>query len=171
MRDALRALARARVPLGFVAGAIAFWLAAPDCRSVAAGGAIGLAGEALRIWAAGHLDKSREVTSSGPYRYFAHPLYTGSAIMGAGLAIASRSILVALLIAVYFVVTITAAVRTEEAFLRAKFGDEYANYRSSRNAGSPRPFQLARVRQNREYRAALGLLAVMVLFAWRAGCL
>jgi hypothetical protein len=30
---------------------------------------VALAGEAsLRIWAAGHLEKSREVTRSGPYR-------------------------------------------------------------------------------------------------------
>ena len=30
--------------------------------------AVAALGEALRIWAAGHLNKSREVTSSGPYR-------------------------------------------------------------------------------------------------------
>ena len=30
-------------------------------------------------------NKAREVTSSGPYRWFAHPLYVGSSIMGAGL--------------------------------------------------------------------------------------
>ena len=42
------------------------------------------AGEALRMWAAGHLNKSREVTSSGPYRFVAHPLYVGSSMMGAG---------------------------------------------------------------------------------------
>ncbi len=51
-----------------------------------------IAGEALRIWAAGHLNKSREVTSSGPYRWFAHPLYVGSSIMGVGLAVASGSV-------------------------------------------------------------------------------
>ena len=59
---------------------------APPCSAAAS---VALAGEALRIWAAGHLNKSREVTSSGPYRWFAHPLYVGSSVMGVGLAIAS----------------------------------------------------------------------------------
>ena len=40
------------------------------------------AGEALRIWAAGHLEKGREVTASGPYRWTRHPLYLGSTIIG-----------------------------------------------------------------------------------------
>ncbi len=52
------------------------------------------------IWAAGHLNKSREVTASGPYRWVAHPLYVGSSIMGVGLAIASGSLIVAVVIAV-----------------------------------------------------------------------
>ena len=33
------------------------------------GAVVALVGEALRIWAAGHLEKSREVTRSGPYRF------------------------------------------------------------------------------------------------------
>ena len=41
------------------------------------GPAVALAGEVLRVWAAGHLEKSREVTSSGPYRFTRHPLYVG----------------------------------------------------------------------------------------------
>ena len=36
--------------------------------TIAAGMAMAVAGEALRVWAAGHLNKSREVTASGPYR-------------------------------------------------------------------------------------------------------
>ena len=53
---------------------------------------VALAGEAIRFWAAGHLNKSREVTRSGPYRFVAHPLYLGSSVIGAGLAIASHSV-------------------------------------------------------------------------------
>ena len=54
-------------------------------------------GEALRIWAAGHLEKGREVTRSGPYRWTRHPLYIGSAIIALGVVIAARSAIVALL--------------------------------------------------------------------------
>ena len=65
------------------------WLARPTSRSLAIGGAMALVGEALRIWAAGHLEKGREVTRSGPYRLTRHPLYLGSAIIGVGVAIAA----------------------------------------------------------------------------------
>lgn len=163
-------IARRRVALGFAAGALVAWLAEPACASLAAGGAIALAGEALRIWAAGHLDKSREVTSSGPYRFFAHPLYIGSAVMGAGLAVASRSLLVTLVAAVYFAVTITAAVRTEEAFLRKTFGNHYDDYRRSEAPASGRGFELARAIRNREYRAAAGLAAAIGFLWWKSAC-
>jgi phospholipid methyltransferase len=170
MREWTRRVARARVPLGFVGGAAALWLAGPDCRSLALGGAIAAIGEGLRIWAAGHLEKGREVTSSGPYHHLAHPLYIGSAIMGGGLAVASRSIAVAVIIAVYLAVTLAAAVRTEDAFLREKFGDRYEAWRASGVGSSPRRFEFARAMRNREYRAALGVVAVMAFLAWKAGC-
>ena len=92
-----------------------------------------IAGEALRFWAAGHLEKSREVTSSGPYRWMRHPLAAGSTIMAIGVVIASRSAIVGVLALLYMTATVTAAVRTEEAFLRAAFGDAYDRYR---NAGA-----------------------------------
>jgi len=71
------------VGLGFVLGALVFWLAEPSKATIAAGTAVAIAGEGIRIWAAGHLHKSREVTSSGPYRWLAHPLYVGSSMIGA----------------------------------------------------------------------------------------
>ena len=77
-------------------------------------------GEAIRIWAAGHLHKSREVTASGPYRWFAHPLYLGSSVMGGGLAIASGSVSWRCVIAAYLSVALTVAARSEEAFLRGR---------------------------------------------------
>ena len=122
-------LARLRVALGFACGALVLWLAEPTRGSVMAGGAVACLGEAIRIWAAGHLHKAREVTSSGPYRWSAHPLYVGSSVMGAGLAIASGRAVVAALIAGYLIVTLTVAARTEEGFLRRAFGDWYDRYR------------------------------------------
>src|SRR6187402_3920491 len=109
-----RILARWRVPLGYILGVVAFWFTNPTPRSIAIGGAIGAIGEAVRIWAAGHLEKGREVTNTGPYAITRHPLYAGSTIMGAGLAIAANSIVVAVLVFVYLAITITAAIRSEE---------------------------------------------------------
>ncbi len=167
----VKRLARLRVPLGFVFGALVLWLAAPTPRSLAVGAAIAAVGEAMRIWAAGHLNKSREVTSSGPYRWFAHPLYVGSSIMGAGLAVASGSPIVAGLIVTYLGVTLTAAIKSEEAFLRQKFGDRYDRYR--RGAGGDaeaarRRFSLRQALANREYRALVGLALAILLLTWKA---
>ena len=119
----------------------------------------------MRIWAAGHLEKGREVTRSGPYRLTRHPLYAGSTIMAAGIVIASRSVGAAFLTAVYMVSTLTAAIRTEEAFLSGAFGDAYDRYRESRAEPMPRRFSLARAMRNREYRAAAGLAAGFALLA------
>ena len=155
-----RTLARWRVPLGYVLGIVAFWLTDPTARSLAIGAAVGAVGEALRIWAAGHLEKGREVTTSGPYALTRHPLYAGSSIMGAGLAIAGNSLAVAVLVFVYLAVTITAAVRAEEAHLTEKFGAAYPDYREGRMSVA-RAFSLERAMRNREYRAAVGVLLVL----------
>jgi protein-S-isoprenylcysteine O-methyltransferase Ste14 len=48
------------------------------------GAAIAVIGESIRAGAAGHLEKSKEVTQSGPYRYTRHPLYLGSSLIGIG---------------------------------------------------------------------------------------
>jgi protein-S-isoprenylcysteine O-methyltransferase Ste14 len=163
-----RAIARRRVPIGFAAGAAALWLAAPTPRSLAAGAIVAAAGEAIRIWAAGHLEKGREVTSSGPYRFTRHPLYLGSSIIGAGLAIAASSAIVAALVIGYLAVTLSAAISTEEAHLTEKFGGAYPAYRAGQNEAVTRRFSASRAVRNREYRALAGLAGVLALLAWKA---
>ena len=169
MVDLARRIARWRVPLGFASGVVAIWLAHPTLPSLLIGGAIAGSGEMMRIWAAGHLEKGREVTSSGPYRLTRHPLYLGSSLLGAGLAIGSHSAIVAVVVAVYLAVTLTAAIRSEEAHLTEKFGDVYPAYRE----GSPTPaasrrFSMERAFRNREYRAVVGFLAALAVLAWKA---
>ena len=163
-------LARRRVPLGFVFGALALWLAQPTAVTLASGTAIAVAGECLRVWASGHLNKAREVTVSGPYRWFAHPLYDGSSIMGAGLAVASKSVAVTGLVALYLVVTLTTVIKNEEAFLRRTFGDRYDRYRrgSSSAAVESRRFSVAQARANREQRALVGLTVAVLLLVLKA---
>ena len=167
MTSALRWLARRRVALGFVAAAAALVLARPTARSLAAGAIVAVCGEAIRIWAAGHLEKGREVTMSGPYRFTRHPLYAGSAIMGVGFAIASASWIAAALVIGYLALTLTAAITAEEAHLTEKFGAAYPEYRAGRAPHATRGFSLARAMRNREYRAVLGLAAALALLAWK----
>src|SRR6266853_491502 len=124
-----RLFARFRVGLGFACGLAVFFLAAPTRRSIVLGLPVAIAGEFIRLWAAGHLNKSREVTRSGPYRFVAHPLYLGSSVIGAGLAVGSGSLTVVVIVAAYLAITLTAAIKSEEAFLRRVFGDEYDEFR------------------------------------------
>ena len=162
------ALARRRVPLGFAFGALALILATPTPRSLAAGAFVAFAGEALRIWASGHLEKGREVTTSGPYRVTRHPLYLGSAVIGMGLVIAAASWWVCGLVFAYLAVTLTAAIRTEEAHLTEKFGTAYPDYRGGRTGAAARGFSLSRALRNREYRAATGIVVVLWVLWWKA---
>jgi hypothetical protein len=157
------ALARRRVASGYALALLAFWLADPTPRSLAIGGAIAAVGEAVRIWAAGHLEKGREVTSTGPYAITRHPLYAGSTIMGAGFAAAANSVVVAALVAAYLALTITAAIRSEEAHLTDKFGERYPAYRDGSAAPVARRFSVARAMRNREYRAFAGVAATFAL--------
>lgn len=167
----IRFLARRRVALGFLFGAAVVMLARPTWRSLAIGAAVALVGQAVRLWAAGHLEKSREVTSSGPYRFTRHPLYVGSSIMALGVALGARSVMVALLVLLYMATTITAAIRSEEAFLRERFGEAYDAYAESRGAPVARRFSWERAWRNKEYRSVTGLILFLAVLAltvlWR----
>lgn len=160
-------LARRRVALGFVTAVAAAVLARPTWASWWAGLAIALLGEAIRVWAAGHLEKSREVTRSGPYQWTRHPLYAGSGVIAAGIVVAAMHPIVAVLAVIYMGSTITAAIRTEEAYLRQAFGDTYDRYARAglRDAGVERRFSLARAVGNREYRAVIGVLTGFAFLA------
>lgn len=172
MPDLVQRLARLRVPLGFVFALLVFWLARPTGQTLVWGTLVAAAGEALRVWAAGHLNKSREVTSSGPYRWLGHPLYAGSSIMGVGLAIAANSLVVAALIVIYLLTTISAAIRSEEAFLRQKFGEAYDRYHrglaASDDDSRMRRFSLRQAIANREHRALAGLAIAVLLLLLKA---
>jgi hypothetical protein len=51
--------------------------------------------------------------------------------------------------------------RTEEAHLTEKFGEAYPEYRAGRTS-LRRAFSLERAMRNREYRAAIGLVLVLL---------
>ena len=158
-------VARFRVTAGFGVAVAAFWLARPSWLSLAVGATAALVGEALRVWAAGHLKKGLEVTSSGPYRWMRHPLYVGSSALGVGFALAARHSVAAALVVVYLAVSLSVAVRLEEATLRAKFGDAYDRYAAGNAESTDRPYSVDRARRNGEFRTVLGILAALAILA------
>src|SRR6185503_15411930 len=142
MTKAIAFLAKKRVPLGFVTTIAALILARPTWTTWRYGLLVALAGEAIRIWAAGHLEKGREVTRSGPYRWTGHPLYVGSSVLALGVVIAAHSVVGFVLALIYMVSTLTAAVRTEEAFLRGRFAGAYDAYRRAEGEEMDRRFSM-----------------------------
>ena len=155
---------RIRVPLGFLFAAAYFGLAHPNLRSIGAGGSISLIGLFIRALASGHVTKNEKLTTSGPYAYTRNPLYFGSLVLAAGFAIASRSWWVGLIATAMFFAIYFPVIRSEEAFLQARFPEfeEYARqvprlfprlrpYRSSANSFSWHLYW-----KHREYNAALG---------------
>jgi protein-S-isoprenylcysteine O-methyltransferase Ste14 len=165
------------VPLGWVAGAIVLGLARPRPWSLAAGLVLGLAGEALRIWASGHIEKTRVLATGGPYAHTRNPLYLGSTLMAMGIALAAATPWAALAVAVYFFVFYPAAIRGEAAFLGERFGTAYAGWAQAVPAfwprltpGGPRTsrFSWQRVRDNREWRTLMAVPLALVL-VWLRG--
>ena len=170
------AVARLRVPSGFLLVIVFAWFSRPTPLSMAIGVPLSLAGLALRAWAAGCLAKNRQLATGGPYAYTRNPLYIGTLLVAAGLAVASRSIGLAALFAVVFLLVYLPVIQNEEQHLRQIF-PEYAEYAERVPALIPRlnpagennsnPFRAGLYLKNQEYQAGLGFLAGMLFLLWR----
>jgi protein-S-isoprenylcysteine O-methyltransferase Ste14 len=169
-------LARWRVRLGYPLAILVLWVSRPIPRSILSGAILGALGLFVRARAAGYLHKQQVLTVSGPYAHSRNPLYLGSAIVTLGVAAAARSWMAAAILCVYFTVVYGVVMRREEQELRQHHGaafDEYARSvplflprltaakLSSPRAGS---FSFAQYKKNREYRAAIGFLLVLIVF-------
>lgn len=169
---------RLRVPCGFVLVALFAWLADPTARSLAAGLPIAAVGLAIRAWASGHLAKNQQLASSGPYAHVRNPLYAGTLTVAAGLAIASRSVTLAVVMAAVFALVYLPAIELEEQHLHSLFPG-FAAYTNEvpmlvprlRAPTSSGRFSASLYWRNREYQALLGFAAGVVYLAWKAGLL
>jgi protein-S-isoprenylcysteine O-methyltransferase Ste14 len=164
--------ARWRVRAGYPLAVLFLLLAQPAPRALALGAAVAVLGLLVRGAAAGHLRKHAGLATSGPYAWTRNPLYFGSALLAAGFAVAVRDALVAVLLAAYFAAFYPAVMRREEAELRARYGEAFAEYAARVPLFWPRPprgrpsgdrFSWALYRANREYQAALGAAAGLTL--------
>ncbi len=181
---------RIRVPLGFVVALLylfELWRHTPQPAAILSSLLLVLPGLWLRGYAAGYVKKNRELTQTGPYAYVRNPLYLGSILIAAGFAVALLSWIVALALALMFLIIYIPVIASEERFLRATFADfdEYSrrvprliprlavatpavlspgqNNYSEVSSGS---FSFALYLRHREYNAAIGaaLLYLSLLF-------
>jgi protein-S-isoprenylcysteine O-methyltransferase Ste14 len=174
------AVARLRVPSGFLIVLVFGWFSHPTPQSMLIGVPLSIAGLLLRAWAAGCLAKNRELATGGPYAHTRNPLYIGTLLVAAGLAVASRSPGLALLFAAVFLLIYLPVIQNEEQHLRQLF-PEYSAYAGRVPALWPRltpaaqqkdknitnPFRISLYLKNQEYQAGLGFLAGMLFLLWK----
>jgi protein-S-isoprenylcysteine O-methyltransferase Ste14 len=174
-------LARWRVRLGYPLAILVLWVSRPVPRSILSGAILGAIGLFVRARAAGYLHKQEVLTVSGPYAYTRNPLYLGSAILTLGVAVAARSWIAAAILCGYFALVYGVVMRREEQELRRHHGTAFEEYartvplfmprlRAARlSSATPSSFSLVQYKKNREYRAAIGFLLLLIgfLVIWR----
>ena len=169
-------VARLRVPSGFRIVLIFALFSHPTPASLAIGLPVSLLGLALRAWAAGCLAKNQNLATGGPYAYTRNPLYIGTLLVAAGLAVAARSPWLGLLFAVVFLFVYLPVIQLEEQHLRAIF-PAYAEYARRVPAlwprlkpappKNPNPFRFALYLRNQEYNAGAGFAAGVLFLLWK----
>lgn len=160
---------------GYTLGALALFFAQPTRDSLLVGGILAIAGELVRLWASGHIEKTRKLATGGPYAHTRNPLYVGSVLMALGLLAAVRHPLSIALGLGYLALFYPAIIREEAKFLRSRFPDEYHAWAREVPIFLPRlspagpresKFEASRLLANREWRSVFGLalLAAFMLF-------
>jgi protein-S-isoprenylcysteine O-methyltransferase Ste14 len=168
-------VARLRVPSGFLLAAAFAYYSRPDTRSLVFGLPVSALGLWLRGWAAGHLAKNRKLAATGPYGYTRNPLYLGTLLAAAGLAVAARSAGLAALFGAVFGLIYLPVIQLEQEHL-AKLFPEYREYAARvpalwprlRRNGPKGKFQLSLYKKNREYQAVLGFVAGAAFLLWKS---
>lgn len=166
-----RVARRIRVPVGFIFSVVFVLLARPTRTSLIAGGLGLLPGLLLRGLASGHVQKDKQLTTSGPYAYTRNPLYLGSLVLAAGFAIAARSWWIVAIMLLMFAVIYIPVIAGEERYLRQAFAeyDDYARHvprmlpRLSPYGSQQSAYSSARYWKHHEYEASIGCVVVLAV--------
>ena len=169
---------RLRLPLGFLFAILYLWLARPSVRALIVGGAIALAGLAVRAWASGHIMKNDRLATTGPYAHTRNPLYFGSFLIACGFAIAAHWALLLVVVA-FFLVIYGPTMEREKQNISQRYPEAYAEWSRNVPAFFPRlspwrgpgdagqGFSSALYMRHGEWKAALGYLGAMTWLALR----
>lgn len=115
-----------------IVGVVLFWLArnrALEARWFLPGAAITVLGEALRLWAAGHLRKNKQLTTTGPYSHVKNPLYIGTLLITLGYsAMAMEKWIMIAGFVWFFIYYAPYKKKQENEKLVASFGDAWKVY-------------------------------------------
>jgi protein-S-isoprenylcysteine O-methyltransferase Ste14 len=93
-----------------------------------AGTVLIVVGEAVRLWASGHVKKNKVLATDGPYAFVRHPLYVGNILVVLGFSMASMLwwayALMIFLLWFYY----PPAISYEDNKLKSLFGDAWVNW-------------------------------------------
>jgi protein-S-isoprenylcysteine O-methyltransferase Ste14 len=138
---------RSYTPIPFLVAMVVF--ARPTLASLVGGGAVVLAGEAIRLWGVSIVGAETRTTgsvggtylvTSGPFALVRNPLYFGNMMIYAGIGIMSMALFpwLPLVALVWFAIQYHLIVTREEEYLAERFGAAYAEYRAAVRRFLPR---------------------------------
>lgn len=170
---------------------VLIYFSQPTPVSIAVGLVPILAGQALRVWAAGHLVKNLRLTTTGPYAYVKNPLYLGAITIVVGFCIVGmppwnltpsprdpRLILYLLFLAAFFLYYMPRKKKIESDRLRGIYGEAYTRYERAvpdllpmltpYRSGDATRWNWAQTVDNSEHGTIMSLAAGLLLIAARA---
>jgi protein-S-isoprenylcysteine O-methyltransferase Ste14 len=172
-----------RVRLGHIFTLVLFFFAHPklerDLYALLIGAGVSLAGVAVRMAAAGCISKDETLSRRGPYAFTRNPLYVGSFLLYLGFCIAGANVWITAGFLPFFFIIYYATIFREEAFLSAKFGEDYAAFvretprflprLTHAKRGGPGWFSWGQAMKNHEYEGALaGVIVLGILWMMAA---
>lgn len=161
---------KVRLRIGFLFAIAYLVFARPTPGSLLLGLPVAFIGLLIRGWAAGHIVKGEQLTTTGPYAHTRNPLYFGSFMLAAGFALAAHWSLLLIVIAL-FAFIYGPTIEKERAEISGKFPEAYAQYEANVPAFTPRltpwqeqtgkeSFSFSLYMRQREWQAALAFVAV-----------
>lgn len=177
-------LGRARVLAVFAFILALAYFARPTPTSVSIGFVFMAAGQAIRFWSAGHLRKTVELITSGPYRYTRNPLYLGRLLILTGIGVMCvlpyhlHWVILGFGYLVFFGYYFPRKERVEPARLLRTHGEPYEKYNKAVPAlfprltpwpeGSTMGWSSDRMLANREQWMVLGVIALTLAMLYKA---
>ena len=183
--DRSRALGLLRTVVSFLAVGVILFLADSSPRRLLLGLPFILVGEWFHSWGHGHLIKTKELITSGPYAYTQNPLYLGRILMVTGFFIAIELpyhlewVLLAVAWAAFLGYYMPRKTRVEGRRLRSFHGAAWEDYNRSvpvlfpslrpypKSVGNPFSARVL-LGRNREYGMYLGLAIMLAILAYKA---
>ena len=173
---------RIRVPAGFILAPLLLISARPTINTLVVGAALAIIGLSIRAWASGCLMKNMRLATSGPYAHTRNPVYLGTFLLGTGIAVSGGALWFVALFGAFYLLIYVPVMLAEAETLKPLFPDEYDHYSKhvplflprltpyrkpkdsvEADGSQARGFDLSRYMRHREYRAAIGTLAVYAL--------